>query len=490
MPARTSPERGDNDPTPGGSHAVVIGASMAGLLTARALSDHVDRVTIVDRDRLPDEPAPRKGVPQSRHLHFLLGQGLHIIEDFFPGIIKEMEADGALPVSLPGDCLWLNGAGWSRRFRPGLGILSASRGLFEFSVRQRVLALPGVAIRDRHGVEGLTLDAAGTAVTGARVAAMAEPSPDGAAEESERPRGAAEELAADLVVDASGRTSRTPRWLQELGFPAPAETTITAHLGYASRVYDMPDGFDGDWKMLYLQAKPPDNTRMGLLFPIEGQRWIVTLCGAGRDYPPTDEDGFLEFARTLRHPVLYDAIKDAKPVTPIAGYQRTANVRRHYERLRRFPERLLVTGDAVTAFNPIYAQGMTAAAIGARTAAQVLDDHRRQHPGGGFGGLSLAFQAALAKATASVWLEATSEDLRYPTTDGGRQKASTKATYAYLARAIRVGNGNPTVNTALLRVINLFEEPTSLFKPSVLLPVLTGRTAPPLPLDPTPADGG
>jgi 2-polyprenyl-6-methoxyphenol hydroxylase-like FAD-dependent oxidoreductase len=238
--------------------------------------------------------------------------------------------------------------------------------------------------------------------------------------------------------------------------------------------------------MLYLQAKPPDNTRMGLLFPIEGERWIVTLCGAGRDYPPTDEDGFLEFARTLRHPVLYEAIKDAKPAGPIAGYHRTANVRRHYDRLDRFPERLLVTGDAATAFNPIYAQGMTAAAIGARTLARTLEQRRRD--AAGLDGLSRAFQAALAKATASVWLEATSEDLRYPTTDGGRQLASTKAIYAYLARAIRVGNGNQTVNTALMRVINLFEEPTSLFRPSVLLPVLAGRSAPPLPLDRTPAD--
>jgi 2-polyprenyl-6-methoxyphenol hydroxylase-like FAD-dependent oxidoreductase len=489
MPARPTQDRGDSGAAAagGGTHALVVGASMAGLLAARVLADHNDRVTVVDRDRLPSEPVARKGVPQSRHLHFLLGQGLAIIGDLFPGIVDDLKAHGALPVSLPGDCLWLNGAGWSRRFRPGLGILSASRGLFEYTVRQRVLALPGVTIRDRHSVEGLTTDAEGR-VTGLRVQAMGEPSPDHDGDDEERPRGAAEQLGADLVVDASGRTSRTPRWLQAMGFPAPAETTITAHLGYASRIYDIPDGFDGDWKMLYLQAKPPDNTRMGLLFPIEGDRWIVTLCGAGRDYPPTDEDGFLEFARTLRHPVLYEAIRDAKPVSPIAGYQRTANVRRHYERLERRPERLLVTGDAATAFNPIYAQGMTAAAIGARTLAGSLDAHRRAHAGAGFDGLAGAFQAALAKATASVWLEATSEDLRYPTTDGGKLQLSTKAIYAYLARAIRVGNGNETVNTALLRVINLFDEPTTLFRPQVLLPVLSGRTAPPLPLDRTPAD--
>jgi 2-polyprenyl-6-methoxyphenol hydroxylase-like FAD-dependent oxidoreductase len=186
--------------------------------------------------------------------------------------------------------------------------------------------------------------------------------------------------------------------------------------------------------------------------------------------------------------VLYDAIKAAKPVSPIAGYKRTANVRRHYERLNRLPERLLVTGDAQTAFNPIYAQGMTVASIGARTLARSLDQHRRDHGAAGFDGLARRFQSALAKANAGAWLTATSEDLRYPTTDGGKQTASAKATFAFLARAIRIGNGNETVNTALLRVINLFEEPTSLFRPGVLLPVLAGRTAPPLPLDRTPAD--
>jgi hypothetical protein len=137
---------------------------MAGLLAARALSDHVDRIAIIERDRIPREPAPRKGVPESRHLHFLLGQGLAIIEGFFPGIVDDMQKHGAVPVSLPGDCLWLNGAGWSRRFRPGLGILSASHGLFEYTVRQRVTALPGVAIRERHAVEGLLADATGTRI--------------------------------------------------------------------------------------------------------------------------------------------------------------------------------------------------------------------------------------------------------------------------------------------------------------------------------------
>jgi 2-polyprenyl-6-methoxyphenol hydroxylase-like FAD-dependent oxidoreductase len=186
--------------------------------------------------------------------------------------------------------------------------------------------------------------------------------------------------------------------------------------------------------------------------------------------------------------VLYDAIKVAKPVSPIAGYKRTANVRRHYERLNRLPERLLVTGDAQTVFNPIYAQGMTVASIGARTLARSLDQHRRDHGSASFDGLARRFQSALAKANAGAWLVATSEDLRYPTTDGGKQTASARATFAFLARAIRIGNGNETVNTALLRVINLFEEPTSLFRPGVLLPVLAGRTAPPLPLDRTPAD--
>jgi 2-polyprenyl-6-methoxyphenol hydroxylase-like FAD-dependent oxidoreductase len=293
-------------------------------------------------------------------------------------------------------------------------------------------------------------------------------------------RAAAEEITADLVVDASGRTSHAPRWLESLGYEAPEETTINSFLGYASRVYKIPEGFDADWRILFLQPNAPATARGGGLFPIERGRWIGTVAGAGRDYPPTDEAGFLAFARSLRTPLLYEAIKDAEPLTAISGYQRTENQRRHYERLRRQPERFLVTGDAVCAFNPIYGQGMTVAADDAMTLHRCL-----VRADGNLDGLAERFQKSIAKGNNDVWLIATGEDMRYPTTVGATPDRITRITNRYMDRVLSVAIRNLGVNQAMSQVFNLQASPYILFKPSVLVPVLLRRGDPPLAGPPT-----
>ncbi len=108
-----------------------------------------------------------------------------------------------------------------------------------------------------------------------------------------------EELFADLVVDASGRGSKAPQWLKALGYMPSPETAVDASPGYASRIYEIPSGFQADWKAVYIQTSPPFRTRGGVLYPIEGNRWIVSLNGMMADYPPDDEAGFLEFVRSL-----------------------------------------------------------------------------------------------------------------------------------------------------------------------------------------------
>jgi flavin-dependent dehydrogenase len=181
-----------------------------------------------------------------------------------------------------------------------------------------------------------------------------------------------EKIPADLIVDASGRNSNTWRWLEDLGYEPPEETVVDAHLGYASRIYERSEDSARDWEALLVQATPPEVTRGGVLYPIEGERWIAGLTGVGEDYPPTGEEGFMEFARSLRTPMLYEVKKDAKPLSPIYSYRATRNRKRHYEKLSSQPHNLLVTGDAACAFNPIYGQGMTTAAIGDETLEEAL----------------------------------------------------------------------------------------------------------------------
>jgi 2-polyprenyl-6-methoxyphenol hydroxylase-like FAD-dependent oxidoreductase len=456
------------------AHAVVMGAGMAGLLAARVLADHFEQVTVVDRDRFPDGPGFRRGVPQSRHLHVLLGRGLECLEQLFPGFEGALVAAG-VPVVEGSETLWLNAAGWCRRYQSPIRLLGASRELIEWQARTRVIALDNVQVLEGCEAVGLLTDHHRDAVTGVRTRArgsraeMAGPDTD---------------VSADLVVDASGRGSRAPRWLAALGYQPPTETSINSLLGYASRQYRIPAGFQADWRMLVLNAKPPGNARTGALVPIEGGCWMVALIGAGRDYPPTDDAGFLEFARGLRSPLLYEAIKAAEPVSAIFGYRNAHNQRRHFERLRRWPEGFVVIGDASCTFNPIYGQGMTVAAMTAVTLDQILTEHRQRSGADRFGP-TRQLQRRVAKTNAGAWTMATTEDLRYPWTEGAQLGLPTRIMHGYADRVLEVANGNPKVNTAFVNVVNLRHPPASLFRPGVLLPVLAQRRAPPLTRPPT-----
>jgi flavin-dependent dehydrogenase len=457
-------------------HAVVVGASIAGLLAARALADHFERVTVMERDQLPTVPAFRAGVPQSRHLHVLLGRGLDLFEWLFPGVEAGILDAGAVVVSW-GDALWLNPAGWSRRYPSSIRLLGATRELLEWHLRSRV-ASAGVEFRTGLDVIGLVASPDNSTVTGVRVRPRVghRPGPDGL-RSSAPAAGSSQDIDAAVVVDASGRSSRASRWLVELGYPLVGETRIDAFLGYATRRYRIPVGFQADWRMLILPPAPP-STRGGVVFPVEDGQWLVTLGGYGGDHPKTDEVGFLEFARSLRHPLLYETIRDAEPVSAIHGFAQTANQWRHFERLGRWPERFVVVGDAVCAFNPVYGQGMTVAAITAVALGHRLAEHRTR--GGDLAGFARSFQRQVADHGADAWRLSTGEDLRYATTEGPRPGRLGRLLYRYADRVLEVANGNRQVQAAFLRVLHLQDPPRALFHPRVLLPALLGHRAEPL----------
>lgn len=458
-------------------HAVVVGASIAGLLAARALADHFDQVTVVERDQLPLEPAFRAGVPQSRHLHLLLGRGLSLYEQLLPGFEAAMTNAGAQTVSWH-DALWLNAAGWARRYPSPIQLLGASRELLEWQLRSRVAGV-GVQFRTGLDVVGLIASLDSSTVTGIRVRPRLKhrsgphelhPPPPGV--------GSPQTIDADFVVDASGRNSRVSQWLATIGYPQVTETKIDALLGYASRRYRIPNAFAADWRMLILPPAPP-STRGGVIFPVEDGQWLVTLGGYGGDHPRTDEPEFLEFARTLRHPLLSETIRDAEPVSPIHGFAQTANQWRHFERLGRWPERFVVVGDAACAFNPVYGQGMTVAGITAVALGHSLAAHRTRSDGD-LTGFARPFQQQVARHGADAWQLSTGEDLRYASTKGPRPGRLGRLLYWYSDRVLEVANGNAQVQAAFLGVLHLQDRPTALLRPRVMLPVLAGRRADPL----------
>ena len=467
---------------------------MAGLLAARVLADSFARVTLVERDSFPDGPVFRSGVPQSRHLHILLLRGRLLLEQFFPGIVAELRAAGAETVDWPRDMLWLSPGGWSARYA-GIEMLTGSRELIEWSVRGRVAALPGMRFVERCDAVGLLPSADGAAVAGVRLrhrdssAADA----DGArADTAER----MEELTADLVVDASGRDSQAPRWLDALGYPAPEQVTINPLLGYASRYYARPTDLDLDWRGALFSGTPAA-PQGAVLLPIEGHRWHVTVAGIGGAYPPTDDAGFLEFLRGLRSPLLYDVLRHAEPLSPAVGYRRTENQMRRYQRLARRPERFVVLGDAACAFNPIYGQGMTVAALSAELLGTCLRQRASTGPRASTGrpyasragqrastrhttddltGLAGDFQRRLARITGLAWLLATGEDTRYPTTQGPRPGPSARLAHRYFDRVIAATTDTPHVGRTFLSVAHLVIPPAALFAPRIAYAALaTGR---------------
>jgi 2-polyprenyl-6-methoxyphenol hydroxylase-like FAD-dependent oxidoreductase len=438
-------------------HAVVVGGSMAGLLAARVLADHFERVTLVERDLLPDTPDYRVGVPQARHAHVLLTRGQIILEQLFPGIQHQLVDAGGIEFDVARDVAWLTPAGWGVRYPSGLIGVSTTRALLEWTVRRCLREHPEVRIRDGVVVRGLVRSADGSAVNGVRLGGE----PDTT-------------IPADLVVDATGRGSRLPEWLAWLRFPRPPETTIDASLGYASRVLRLSGSTRLDGVGVFVQSAPPEHPRGGALFPIEGNRWLVSLFGGDGQYPPTDEAGFLEFARALRTPIIAQAIASAEPLSEIVATRATANRRRYYEKLSGLPDGVIAVGDSVCAFNPVYAQGMSVAAIG----AEVLDLSLwalRARARAGLVGFGRKFQRRMARVIETPWSLATGEDYRYPRVKGPRPHWSVRLMHTYVDRLVVASTESPSVRARLMQVLGLVRPASLLFNPAMLLSALRQR---------------
>jgi 2-polyprenyl-6-methoxyphenol hydroxylase-like FAD-dependent oxidoreductase len=441
-----------------GTHAIVLGGSLAGLLAAKVLRDHFERVTVIERDTYPENIAARRGVPQANHVHGLMVRGRLILEQLLPGLQDEMIRAGAPLLDLANDIAWLTPGGWGKRFQSDLRVLSFTRPLLDHHVRLRMAAEHRVHILENTEVVKLLADER-KRVKGAIIRSRDE----------ESDRSTEIQLLGDLVVDATGRGSQAKQWLAELGHTPPDETVVNAHIGYASRLYRIPANFNADWRCLIIQADPPKNKRGGIIFAVEGDRWLLTLIGGGYDYPPTTEEEFLEFARSLPTPLIYDAIRYAEPLSPIRGYRGTENRLRHFERPGSLPENLFALGDSVCAFNPVYGQGMTIAAMGVMTLQEVLSERKNSAVGNSLTG---EFQQRLAKVNEAPWMMATSQDLRYRETVGGSPNLKTRVMHAYMSAVMRLATFDVRTRTILLRVFAMLAKPTTLFQPRILFSVL------------------
>ena len=433
-------------------HAVVLGGSIAGLLAARVLADTYPEVTVLDRDALAPGVAPRRGAPQGRHIHALLARGQLALEELFLGLTDELVAHGAPIGDMLGDARLLFGGHRLARAETGLRVVSVSRPLLEDRIRARVRALGAVRFAPPCDVVGLRLSHDGRRVTGVRILRRAAAS-------------AEETLDADLVVDATGRGSRTPKWLASLGFGRPEEEQVRVDVGYATRRYRLSaDGLNGD--LACVHGPTADRPRGGALAKLEGGAGMLTLFGMLGDHPPKDAAGFDGFARSLQFPDLYDVIRAAEPIDDPVGFRFPANVRRRYERMRRFPDGLLVVGDAICSFNPIYGQGMTVAAL----QAIALRDQLRP----GTTPSTQSVLRALARAIDAPWELAIGADLSVPEVDGPRPLRRRLANQ-YVRRLQAAASRDPELSQAFVRVTGLIDPPEALLRPATALRVLRPR---------------
>lgn len=435
-----------------GEHAVVIGASMAGLLAARALADAYERVTILERDELPAVGQGRKAVPQGRHAHALLASGQRAIEELLPGITDELLAGGALLCKSLGEIRFVVAGHELTREAQGADVLLASRPLIEGHVRRRVLTLANVTVRDRHDVLELLTSADRERVTGVRVRARGT-------------EGAGEPVAADLVVAASGRGGRVPAWLEALGYPRPDEERLHVDLSYVSRRMRLRPGALAD-KLILIGARPGLPHGMALIAQ-EDDHWILTASGYGAEHhPPTDADGYLEFLATVAPPDVLAAIRDAEPLGDLVAHRFPANQRRRYERLKRFPDGLLVAGDAISSFNPLYGQGMSVAALEAIELRRCLarGDQR----------LARRFFRAAGMVVDQAWDMAIGGDLGLPEVEGHRP-LPVRVGNAYVERLLRVARYDPIVAAAFGDVGDLLAPASEILRPRIVWRVLRGN---------------
>jgi 2-polyprenyl-6-methoxyphenol hydroxylase-like FAD-dependent oxidoreductase len=453
----TSNETGTPVQTNRGRHALVIGGSLAGLFAARVLADYFDVVTIVDRDVFPVTPDHRKGVPQSYHAHGLLATAFPIIEQFFPGIMNDLRADGAATASNMVPLAIVSPEGLLPLPKKPGDLISFSRPLLEWHVRDRVSKRPEVRIISNTEVTGLLATQDRTRVTGIQVRERGQ-------------EGRTPILNADLIVDASGRHSQSPQWLVELGYDAPPIETINSSLRYASRFYAKPEQFSAEWQSLIVNGRPP-HAHAGLLLSVDHGRWHVTMGGVGGNVPPTDEEGFLQWAYDLPDPSIYEALRIAQPLTPIRGYGTPENHLRHFERLQCWPSGFIVTGDAVCAFNPIYGQGMTVSAMDATTLQRCLQEQQRS-PRASF---EQYFQQQLAGTVADAWFLATNQDLRWPgvSLKGARPNPALRLQHRYMDLVLYSAIVDSEIAQAYFNVLTLANPPRSLVQPRMFACVLT-----------------
>ncbi|MEY9857939.1 2-polyprenyl-6-methoxyphenol hydroxylase-like FAD-dependent oxidoreductase [Catenulispora sp. GAS73] len=454
MPQEATRPAADGAPT----RAVVLGGSIAGLFAARVLAEAYDEVLVVDRDTVTGVDGPRRGRPQGKHINAMHVRGRVVMEELYPGITDQLIADGTPFGDFSGSVRWYFRGRPVKRADIGYIAVPASAPLMERRIRERTAELENIRFVERCDILGLTATADHAQVTGVKVQKSGEPG---------------ETIAADLVVDATGRGSRTPVWLEEMGYPRVEEERTNIGLGYVTQNYKMKaDPYDGDLAIIAVAS--PDVPRGCIFTKTEGDKTLLTVYGILGDHPPTDQQGLYEFVKGLPVPDIHEALKHAEPLDEPVAFRFPTTQRRRYEQMTRFPAGLLVIGDAVSCFNPVYAQGMTVAALSALTL--------RHHLHSGATPDSRQYFRDLARDVIDPpWEMTRTVDLGFDGVEGKRD-FKVRLGQRYLAMVQVATTRDSSVTRGYMRAAGMLDRPEQLMRPAmvarVLLNALRGPAGP------------
>ncbi|WP_108869630.1 FAD-dependent monooxygenase [Aquimarina aquimarini] len=428
-------------------HAIVLGGSLGGLMTARVLSDYYKKVTIVEKNKVTFLPETRKGQSHTKHLHYLQYVALSTMLRYYPNLEEQLLDHGAIKIDWGDSLNYYSNGGYKKKFTKGIDVITMSRPLLEHLIRENTLAISNIELRDQSLSKELLISEDKKRVTGVLI--------------KQKDTDESSSIQADLVVDTTGRGSSMPKWLKEIGYDAPKESKVKINLIYSTRIYDRdPKDPRGNDRIFYKPTPPKEKLGAGLM-PVEGNRWMLTQGGCHGSIPSTEHKDILEFLKGLPCSDIYDIISKSEPLGEAVSYKFKESLWRHYEKLNKFPVGLLVLGDAIFSFNPIYAQGMTSASLQVAELDKLLKNNTSDNT------LASQYFKEIKKIGNRCWSSSTGEDFRYPETTGKRPLLI-NLTNTYLNHVIKVSNKDRIVSEAFLSVAMMLKPPISLFNPRIL----------------------
>lgn len=445
------------------THVVIIGSSISGLLAARVFSDYVDQISVIEKDVMQGSIEDiRPSLPQSHHQHILLLRGKQIFESLFPGFDQELEAVGAPLIDYSQDCELHLPQGKLPRFPSDLKIRPCRRPTIDWVIRRRLSKFEQIKFISGARVKQLMLSSERNRVTGVVY--------------QQKNSDQACELSADLVIDTSGRGSRSRKWLQQAGYSKVPTIEVNPHLSYASQLYQFPEDYDG--ASIEVAPHAPDNPRAAGFWRVDRDQWLLTLIAMNGEPSPSNEVDFQKFCRQLGTLKIADAVSRAAPLGPIYTHKGTKNCWHHYHKVKRLPAGFIVMGDALCAFNPFHGQGMTIAAMTAQVLEGLIAQGIDQH-------FSMSwckrYFSRAAKNFNAAWMVAISEDMRWPTTEGRNIDWKLKLSYSYMDKVIEACRHDPKLTKYCLEIANMVRSPLDLARPDIasrvfLKPFFRGRT--------------